>query len=67
MEQSLYDLFGKSSETLKLDFGPEELAQLAAEKNYTEDQIEAIVELFQQLEARKHEKVVNTLRWWSYS
>lgn len=61
MEQSLYDLFGKSSETLKLDFGPEELAQLAAEKNYTEDQIEAIVELFQQLEARKHEKVVNTL------
>ena len=54
MEQSLYDLFGKSSETLKLDFGPEELAQMAAEKNYTEDQIEAIVELFQQLEARKH-------------
>lgn len=61
MDVSLYDRVEKSAGTLKLDLSGEELARLASDQNYTEDQLSAIADVFGYLEKKKHETVVNTL------
>ena len=50
MIDSIFETVEKSSSTLKLDFSSQELAKLAEEYNFTEEQLYAVGKVFEQLQ-----------------
>ena len=60
-EQNIYEKMDTFAGNLKLDFSGKELAVIASDHHYTEDQLAAIGEVFDYLSNKKHETVINTL------
>lgn len=49
------------ADNLKLDFSGKELATIASDHHYTEEQLQAVEGVFDYLSTKKHETVINTL------
>ena len=61
MSGILYDNITKYAKDLHLDFSGEELAKLAVDNNFQPDALNAIGQLFQYLDEKKNDTVINTL------
>lgn len=60
-EADIYEELDICVRNLKLDFCGQELAAIASDRHYTEEQLQAVTEVFDYLSAKKHETVINTL------
>lgn len=58
---SAFDRLEHNAKALGIDFSSQEFATLASTKDYTSDQIQAIVDVFSTVEQKKHETVINTI------
>lgn len=61
MPDSLFESFDRSVNLLDLDISGAELANLATDFNFDEDQLEAIVNVFSYLEEKKRQTILETL------
>jgi len=61
MNDSIFEVVEKSSQTLKLDFSSAEFARLAEDKELTEAQIRAVGMVFEHLQRKKIETTIHTL------
>ena len=61
MNDSIFEVVEKSSQTLKLDFSSAEFARLAEDKDLTEAQIRAVGMVFEHLQRKKIETTIHTL------
>ena len=61
MIDSIFETIEKSSTTLKLDFSSRELARLAEEYNFTEEQLYAVGKVFEHLQEKKISTTIHTL------
>lgn len=61
MEQSVYDLIGKSCQALKVDLSAYEMAAFSIENALSQEQLSAIGILFSHLEEKKHRTTIDTL------
>ena len=61
MAMSAFELVETSSKILKVDLQGKELASFVDSHNLNPDQVAAIVDLFQYLEEKKHQTVIDTL------
>lgn len=60
-EETVYDVISASLTNLKLDFSSQELAVIASDHHYSEDQLQAVSDIFRYLSKKKRENVINTL------
>lgn len=60
-ETNIYEKIEACAGNLKLDFSARELAAIASNHHYTEDQLQAVSEVFDYLSNKKHETVIDTL------
>lgn len=60
-ETNIYEKLDICARNLKLDFCGQELAAMASDHHYTEEQLQAVTEVFDYLSAKKHETVISTL------
>ena len=61
MEQSLFNLIERSCQALDVDLSSAEMADYAGRNELPPEQLKAIVELFQYLEEKRHQTVIETL------
>ena len=61
MEQSLFSLIEQSCKVLDVDLSAAEMADYAGKNDLPPEQLKAIMELFQHLEGKKHQTVIETL------
>lgn len=61
MDDTVYERMDSYVRSLKLDFSGKEMAAMASEHHYSEEQMQAIDEVFAYLSDKKHETVINTL------
>lgn len=61
MAENIYEQMDSYAAGLKLDFSGKELANLASDCHYTEEQLKAVAEVFHYLSDKKHEAIITTL------
>lgn len=61
MNESLFEQIQASARYLNLDFGAQEMAQLSVQKEYGEDNLQAIADVFSFIRQKKQENIVSTL------
>ena len=61
MDSSTYERIEQSCRALKVDLSSKEMAVFTEEKGLTPNQLGAVADLFQYLEEKKHQTVIDTL------
>lgn len=61
MADTVYEQIDSYAAGLKLDFSGKELANLASDCHYSEEQLQAVAEVFHYLSDKKHEAIITTL------
>lgn len=61
MSNSVFEIIEKSSQILRLDFSSVELAKLAEEQNFSEEQLLAVGTVFEHLQPRKVDTTIHIL------
>lgn len=61
MDPSAFERIEQSCRALKVDLSSKEMAVFTEEKGLTPEQLGAVADLFQYLEGKKHQTVIDTL------
>lgn len=61
MNESIFQQIGASARYLDVDFDEQEMAQFAAEQDLSEEQLQAVSQVFRHLQETKEERIVSTL------
>lgn len=61
MSDSMFDQIQASAKFLKLDLSAQEIAQISVEREFNDDQLNAIISVLSYLEKKRHESIVSTL------
>ena len=61
MNESIFRQIGTSAKYLDVDFDEQEMAQFANDQEFSEDQLQAVFQVFHHLQELKEERIVSTL------
>ena len=61
MNESLFGQIQNAAKYLNLDLNAQEMAQLAVNRGYSEENIQAVAEMLMYLQQKKKENIVSTL------
>lgn len=61
MNESLFEQIQDTAKYLNLDLNVQEMAQLAVNRGYSEENIQAVAEMLMYLQQKKKENIVSTL------
>ena len=61
MNESIFRQIGIAANYLDVDFDEQEMAQFAADQDLSDNQLQAVLQVFSHLKEKKEERIVSTL------